>query len=183
MALLKSDMAALSKSASAPAFTLQNIDGTDVSLSDFEGKPVAIIFMCNHCPYVIPKFKEIGELQQEFYSKGIAVLSISSNNADEYPDDSFENMQAIAKKYGFRYYLYDETQDVAKAYGAVCTPDVFVFDKNHRLVFHGRINDAMDPDDIPNVHTLRLVLEGLVNGKEPADWFVPSQGCSIKWKN
>ena len=91
-------------------------------------------------------------------------------------------MKKIAKQKGYKYYLVDETQETAKDYGATCTPDPFVFDKNHKVVYHGRINDAMNPEDVPKKHDMREVLDKILSGKEIKEWFVPSMGCSIKWK-
>ncbi|MFT4326520.1 MAG: thioredoxin family protein [Candidatus Woesearchaeota archaeon] len=177
MALLQSEKNAMEKGSVCPEFALPNIDGTTVSSKDFLGKPFAVIFMCNHCPYVIPKMEEIADLQKDF-----TIIGISANNATEYPADSFENMKQLGEEKGFTYYLYDETQDVAKTFGAVCTPDVFVFDAKGELAYHGRINDAMNLDDTPTEHTLKLVLETLSKGESIEDWFKPSHGCSIKWK-
>jgi peroxiredoxin len=178
MALLHSQKNALEKGAAAPQFTLKNVNNTNISLSDFKGKPLCIIFMCNHCPYVIPKFEEIGSLQK----KGVPILCICSNDGVQYPADSFENMQVLAKEQNYAYYLHDEDQDVVKQYGAVCTPDAFVFDAEHTLAYHGRINDAMDPEDVATEYTLSNVLDSVIAGKSLDRWFIPSQGCSIKWK-
>ena len=130
MTLLKSNKDAVPKGAKAPNFSLLNVDGNTISLSAFKGKPVLIIFMCNHCPYVIPKMDEIKEIQDEF--PDLVVLPISSNDPNYTEEDSFENMQILAKEKGYKYYLFDETQETAKAYGAVCTPDPYLFDKGHK---------------------------------------------------
>ena len=175
MVLLKSTQK-LQPGDQAPDFSLKNIDNQTVSLSDFKGKPVAIIFICNHCPYVIPKMDEIAELQEV-----ATVICINPNGPDYDESESFENMQKIAKEKGYKFYLVDETQEIAKSYGAVCTPDPFVFDKDHKLVYHGRINDAMSPEATPTKHELREVLEKVTKGEPIDNWFIPSQGCSIKW--
>lgn len=181
MALLKSEQK-LQPGDKAPAFTLKNVTGSMVRLSDFEGKPVVVIFMCNHCPYVKPKMEEIAAIQNDYADKGVVVIGINSNDAENYPEDSFANMKKFAEDFGYDYYLYDESQDVARAYGAVCTPDPFVFDKDHKLVYHGRINDAMSPGDKVSKRDLREVLDKVLAGESVGDWFVPSMGCSIKWK-
>jgi len=181
MALLKSEQT-LSKGDKAPSFTLLNIDGHDVSLSQFKGKPVVIIFMCNHCPYVKAKFEELSYLEKTYTAKGIGFVFINPNDAENYSDDDFAHMKELARLRGYKHYLVDETQEIAMNYGAVCTPDPFVFDKDHKLVYHGRINDAMSPDAQVHHHDLREVLDGLLLGKEIKEWFVPSMGCSIKWK-
>ncbi len=182
MVLLKSDVKMLERGASAPKFSLKNIDENEVSLDDFKGKIVVVIFMCNHCPYVKPKFEEIGAIQKDYSNKGVVVIGINSNDPNYDPEDGFEVMKEIAGRYGYRYYLVDETQEIARAYGAVCTPDTFVFDKNHKLAYHGRINNAMEPNDTVTKKDMREVLDDLVAGEEIVDWFVPSMGCSIKWK-
>lgn len=180
MVLLQSERKNLQPGDHAPGFNLKNIDDKMVSLSEFQGKAVAIIFMCNHCPYVIPKMDEIASLERDF--KDVVLICINSNDTVKYPEDDFEHMKEIAQEKGYALYLLDETQEVAKAYGAVCTPDPYVFDKEHKLVYHGRINNAMNPDDTPTKHDLREVLEAVTAGKPVEKWFVPSQGCSIKWK-
>lgn len=182
MALLQSNQEALAHGAQAPAFTLKNArTGEIVSLGDFQGKPVVIIFMCNHCPYVIPKMDDIKKLQEDFKEKGIVVICINSNNNPAYEEDNFENTQRIAEEKGYDYYLFDETQEVAKVYGAVCTPDPYVFDQDHKLAYHGRINDDLGTSNNPSTHDLRDVLDRLTHGKDIEEWFKPSQGCSIKW--
>lgn len=183
MALLKSDQKALQLGALAPGFSLKNVDGSIVSLKDFKSNPVVIIFMCNHCPYVIPKMDEIAALQRDYTKKGIVIIGINANDPAQYPEDDFVQMQRLAKKKGYRYYLFDDTQEVARAYGAVCTPDPYVFDKNHKLIYHGRINDALTPDARPTTHDLREVLEAYLAGKPIKEWFKPSMGCSIKWRD
>lgn len=182
MALMTSDAKKLKPGDKAPFFSLTNIDNKTVSSEDFKGKILVVIFMCNHCPYVKPKMGEIAKIQDEYKEKGAAVVGINANDPAAYPDDDFAHMQQVAQEKGFHYYLADETQDIARAYGATCTPDPFVFDKSHRLVYHGRINDAMNPGDAPTQHDLREAIEKTLAGKKIADWFVPSIGCSIKWK-
>ena len=183
MALLKSNIDALPRGGEAPDFSLLNVDESTVSLKDFKGKAAVIIFMCNHCPYVKPKMSEIAAIQEDYADKEIAMICINSNDPDYDSEDSFDNMKFVASQKGYKYYLFDETQDVARAYGAVCTPDPFVFDKEHRLVFHGRINNAMSPEDKADKHDLREVLDKLVAGEEITGWFEPSMGCSIKWRS
>ena len=167
----------------APDFSLQGIDDKTHSLADFSGKEgLLVIFMCNHCPYVKPKMDEIAQIQEEYASKGVVVLCINSNDPTDFLEDDFEGMKAIAEEKGYKYYLVDDTQEVAKAYGATCTPDPFVFNSSHRLVYHGRINNAMQPGDKPTHHDLKSVLDKLISRAEIEAWFVPSIGCSIKWK-
>ncbi|MBI5389857.1 thioredoxin family protein [Candidatus Woesearchaeota archaeon] len=182
MVLLHSDAHQLTSGSSAPHFSLKNIDGKTISLADFNGKALIVIFICNHCPYVKPKMQEIADLQNIYTSKGVAVICINPNDPTHYPEDNAEHMQQIAKTFGYRYYLIDETQEIARAYGATCTPDPFVFDQQHKLIYHGRINDAMNPPDKPTKHDLKEALDAMLAKRSVKDWFVPSMGCSIKWK-
>src|SRR3989344_1884060 len=182
MVLLKSDMKKLKPGDAAPHFSLENVDGKIVSPTQFRGKVFVIVFMCNHCPYVKPKMDEIAALQRDYEKKGVVVIGINSNDPAHYPDDDFTHMQQLAQAKGYKYYLVDETQDIGKAYGATCTPDPFVFDKDHKLVYHGRINNQMEPTDRVTEHTMRLVLDKVLKCEKVTEWFMPSMGCSIKWK-
>lgn len=175
---MQSNQDAIPQGGDAIKFSLINAaNGDTVELADFNGKPVCIIFMCNHCPYVVPKMKDIAGLQDH----GIPIICINPNNNPGYPDDNYDNTVKKAKELGLKYYLFDEDQSIAKAYGAVCTPDPFVFDKHHKLIYHGRINDDLGTTNSPSRHDLQEVLEAVQNGEEIEDWFRPSQGCSIKW--
>jgi len=181
MTLTQSNPEAIPKGEKAPEFILQNAaDDKAVSLEDFAGKPVVVLFMCNHCPFVIPKFDELKELQDEF-GEDIPLVLINSNNNPAYEEDDWDHSVALAKEKGYTYYLFDETQEVAKAYGAECTPDPYVFDKDHKLVYHGRINDDTGRTNNPTEHDLKEVLQAVKEGKVVEDWFRPSQGCNIKW--
>ena len=138
--------------------------------------------MCNHCPYVKAKLEAIKEIHNKFKDK-IAVVGINSNDATKYPDDSFDSMKAIAEEKGLKFdYLVDETQEVARRYGATCTPDPFLFDKQRRLVFHGRLDDARSPDDTATEKTMIKNIERLLSGDAIEKDFDPSIGCSIKWR-
>ena len=168
----------------APGFDLVGVDDRKYSLSSFKDyEALLVIFMCNHCPYVKAKVEAINEIQNEFKGK-VAVVGINSNDAVAYPDDSFDSMKKFAseKKISF-FYLVDETQQVAKKYGAVCTPDPFLFNKEQRLVFHGRIDNAMKPEDKATEKTMISNIEKLLGGQKIVKDFDPSIGCSIKWKN
>lgn len=182
MVLLKS-VKRLKPGDKAPHFSLKNVDGKNIQLNQFKDKNLAIIFMCNHCPYVKAKMDEIAAIQRDYEKKGVVVIGINSNDPVNYPDDDVVHMQQLAAVKGYKYYLVDETQEVAKAYGATCTPDPFVFDKNHALVYHGRINNQMEPTDKVTEQTMRMVLDKVLKNEKVTDWFVPSMGCSIKWKN
>ncbi|MDX1596560.1 MAG: thioredoxin family protein [Nitrosopumilaceae archaeon] len=167
----------------APDFELLGIDDKKHSISDYKKYDgVLIIFMCNHCPYVKAKSDALNELYEKYGDK-IGIVGINSNDATDYPEDSFENMKKTAHEKGFKFdYLVDDTQEVAKRYGAMCTPDPFLFDKNLKLVFHGRIDNAMKPDDTPTEKTMINNIEKLLAGEKIENDFEPSIGCSIKWK-
>lgn len=162
-------------------FSLEGVDGKIYSLADFQGKEgLLVMFMCNHCPYVIAKMPAIIDLHKQFGDR-IDVVGINSNDP-AYPGEGMENMKAFAAEHGMGFpYLLDDTQSTAKAYGATCTPDPFLFGKDHRLVFHGRINDEMQPGDPVSEHTMADVMEKLLAGEEIGDEAKHSMGCSIKW--
>ena len=167
----------------SPDFSLMGIDDKIHSLDSYaESKGLLIIFMCNHCPYVKAKIDAIKQIHEKF-NEDIALVGINSNDSAEYPDDSFENMKKIADEKGIKFdYLVDEKQDVAKKYGAICTPDPFLFDQNRRLIFHGRIDNAMNPDDTATENTMQKNIEKYLAGEKIEKDFDPSIGCSIKWK-
>lgn len=183
MTLLESQLK-LKNGDQAPDFKLQGVDGKTYSLSDFSGKPgkqgALIIFMCNHCPYVKAKVEAMKDLQHKFGDK-ISIVGINSNDPD-YPDEGMDNMKKHVADWDLNFtYLIDDTQKIAKDYGAVCTPDPFLFDKDFKLVFHGRINDAMSPDATAQEHTMEEVITNLLSGRKISNEFKPSMGCSIKW--
>jgi len=167
----------------APDFDLLGIDDKKHSLNDYKDYTgMLVIFMCNHCPYVKAKIEAIKEIHKKFKDK-IAVVGINSNDPTNYPDDSFENMKIIAKEKGIKFdYLVDETQEIAKKYGAICTPDPFLFDGKMKLIFHGRIDNAMKPEDIATEKTMINNIEKFLSGEKIKKDFDPSIGCSIKWK-
>jgi peroxiredoxin len=174
----------LKKGDRAPDFDLMGVDDKKYSLASYKNyDAILVIFMCNHCPYVKAKVDAISEIQSKFQGK-VAVVGINSNDPVTYPDDSFDNMKKFAKEKGIKFsYLVDDTQQVAKRYGAVCTPDPFLFNKEQKLVFHGRIDNAMKPEDKATEKTMIENIENLLAGKPIVKDFDPSIGCSIKWKN
>jgi len=182
MVLLESKIS-LKTGDAAPDFSLMGIDDKMHSLERYVGsKGLLVIFMCNHCPYVMAKIDAIKQIHEKF-KESIALVGINSNDSTEYPDDSFENMKKIADEKGMKFdYLVDEKQDVAKKYGAICTPDPFLFDQNRKLVFHGRIDNAMNPDDTATENTMQENIEKYLAGEKIEKDFDPSIGCSIKWK-
>ncbi len=171
----------------APDFLLKDtISGKEVSLKELKGKAATVVmFICNHCPYVVHVRDELIKLAQDFIPKGVGFIAISSNDVSRYPDDSPEKMKALglALKFPFSY-LYDETQEVAKAYFAVCTPDFSIFDKDLLCVYRGQLDGARPGNNQPVTGLdIRNALDALVLGKEVSSNQVPSIGCSIKWKN
>jgi len=168
----------------APIFILKGTDGEDHSLyKGFKGaKAFLIVFMCNHCPYVKPKIETMKKLQADYKNKGLVVIGINTNNNPDYPDDSFENMQKVAKEHSFNFlYLFDESQEVSRRYGAVCTPDPFLFNEKFELEYHGRFDNALDPGQKPTTRDMKDAIEAVLKGDKPKQSFLPSQGCSIKW--
>jgi peroxiredoxin len=167
----------------APDFELLGVDEKNHSLNDYKDyEGLLVIFMCNHCPYVKAKIDAIKEIHKKFKDK-IALIGINSNDPTNYPDDSFENMKKIAQEKDFEFdYLVDPTQKIAKKYGAMCTPDPFLFDKNRKLIFHGRIDNAMKPEDVATEKTMINNIQKFLSGKKIEKDFEPSIGCSIKWK-
>ena len=167
----------------APDFNLIGVDGKMYSLNDFNSKTLLVIFICNHCPFVKARINDIIVLQSKFNVKEFQIIGINSNDPN-YEEEGFENMKKFAKAYKLNFpYLIDETQEIAKLYGAVCTPDPFLFDHERKLVFHGRINDALTPESHPSRKIMEENIKKAVNGEQIEKDFDPSIGCSIKWKS
>ena len=169
----------------APDFSLPNVDGTTVSLSDFEDAPaLVVVFMCNHCPFVQHLAAELANFGGDCQAKGVAVVAISSNDVSTHPEDSPEQMIHEVEGRGYTFaYLYDETQEVAKAYRAACTPDFYVFDKDQRLVYRGQFDDSRPDSGIPVTGAdLRSRVDAVLAGKPIPEPQKPSIGCNIKWK-
>ena len=176
----------LEKGDVAPSFELDGVDGETHTLADYpDNEAVLVVFTCNHCPYAKAKFDLMNDIAAEY--DDVAVIGINSNDAEEYPDDSFEAMQDRVEDgvIQFDAYLFDESQEVAKAYGAVCTPDPFLFEKvdgEFQLVYHGRLDDALNPDDEPSEFYIREAIESVLAGEDVDLEFLVSRGCTIKWK-
>lgn len=170
----------------APDFSLPDtVSGQTLSLNDVKGDIATVVmFICNHCPYVIHIQPEILKLYQEFSNKGIKFVGISSNDIENYPQDAPDLMTVHAKESGYQFpYLYDETQEVAKAYFAECTPDISVFDKDLLCVYRGRLDGSTPKNNIPLTgEDLRNALQAIVDGTEVSPIQKPSIGCNIKWK-
>lgn len=184
MALTESSMMPIGTT--APSFTLTDTISEKIySLNDLKGeKGTVIMFICNHCPYVIHVNEELVRIANDFMTKGIQFVGISSNDAKRYPMDGPEAMKIHAQKVGYPFpYLYDESQQVAKDYDAACTPDFYVFDKSIKLAYRGRM-DASSPGNGKPITgaDLRGALNALVSEQFVSEIQYPSMGCSIKWK-
>jgi peroxiredoxin len=169
---------------SAPSFSLPGVDGKTWSLSSFaDAELLVVVFTCNHCPYAIASEDRLIAIQDDYRARGVRVVAINPNDAQKYPDDSFEKMKKRATDKAFNFpYLHDESQRVARAYDAVCTPDIFVFDRARKLIYNGRIDDNWQQPDQVTRQDLRSVLDAALNGRAVDFEHVPSMGCSIKWK-
>ena len=170
----------------APDFSLVNVDGKTVSLADFQGAPaLLVVFMCNHCPYVKHVADALAQLAAEYQARGVAVVGINSNDAAQYPADSPEQMVAEAEERGYTFpYLYDDTQEVAKAYRAACTPDFYVFDRNQKLVYRGQMDASRPGSGTPvSGKDLRAALDATLAGKSVPEPHTASIGCNIKWRS
>lgn len=167
----------------APPFDLPGVDGSNHSLDDYADAPIlAIVWSCNHCPYVIAWEGRMKALQDDF-AGGFRLVAINSNDAENYPADSFEAMTTRAQEQGFNFdYLHDEDQSVARRYGPERTPEVFLFDRNRRLVYHGAIDDSREEDGVSETY-LRDAIEALLADQDPPVSETPPVGCSVKWKD
>jgi len=169
----------------APDFKLPDTGGKMISLADFKNAAaLLIVFMCNHCPYVKHIRAGLAQLARDYQPRGLAVVGISSNDVANYPQDSPAKMAEEAKSAGYVFpYLYDETQGVAKAYHAACTPDIYLFDKNQRLVYRGQFDDSRPTNKIPVTgKDLHAAIDAVLAGKPMLADQKPSIGCNIKWK-
>jgi peroxiredoxin len=183
MALTESTM--LELGTTAPDFTLPDVvSGKTVSRDDLRGKPLLVLFICTHCPYVKHIEKGIAHLASDFAASPINIVAISSNDAENYPDDSPEGLREQAQRLGFRFpYLYDETQQVARAYKAACTPDIYLFDAKMKLAYRGQFDQSRPGNGIPVTgRQLRAAMEEVLAGKPVTQDQSPSIGCNIKWK-
>lgn len=170
----------------APDFRLpEPATGREVTLNDFkDARALLVMFICNHCPYVKHIRDALAEFAREYQHKGVAIIGISSNDVDNYPDDSPEKMAEEVKTAGYTFpYLYDADQDVAKAYRAACTPDFFLFDGERRLVYRGQFDDSRPGNDLPVTGAdMRAALNLLLSGQPISTDQKPSLGCNIKWR-
>jgi peroxiredoxin len=182
MALTPSTMLPLGTT--APDFKLPDPDGKVVSLADFKDQSaLLVLFICNHCPYVKHIRAGLAQVARDYLPKQVAIIGINSNDAANYPEDSPAKMKAEVKSAGYTFpYLYDETQAVAKAYRAACTPDLYLFDKNRKLVYRGQFDDSRPGNGIPVTgKDLRAALDAVLAGKPVPPNQKASVGCNIKW--
>jgi peroxiredoxin len=169
----------------APDFRLPDTSGKMVALGDFDRAPaLLVIFMCNHCPFVKHIRAGLAELARDFQAQGVGVVGISANDVNAYPADSPQMMAREAQEAGYTFpYLYDESQEVAKAYRAACTPDFYLFDREHRLVYRGQMDSSRPGNGIPVTGAdLRAALDAVLSGKPAPAEQKPSIGCNIKWR-
>ncbi|RME61474.1 MAG: thioredoxin family protein [Candidatus Dadabacteria bacterium] len=169
-----------------PSFTLPDaVSGNIRSSESIKGKKgTVVMFICNHCPYVKHIAYGLTEVANDYSSKGISFVAINSNDIESYPEDSPERMKEAAERYNYPFpYLFDETQEVAKAFQATCTPDIFVYDAAGKLFYRGQFDGARPGNGIPVTgESLRAALDALLEGKAPPEPQKPSLGCNIKWK-
>ena len=184
MALTPSTMLALGTK--APDFSLPDVvSGKMISLATFAGKRgLLVMFICKHCPYVVHVREELARLGKEYAKQDLGIVAISANDARNYPDDAPDELKAMAKQFGFSFpFCYDESQAVAKAYTAACTPDFFLFDQVRKLVYRGQLDDSRPGNSKPITgRDLRAALDAVLAGKPVSADQKPSLGCNIKWK-
>ena len=191
MVLTESNM--LELGSPCPSFSLPNIDGSAISLSDMTGKPLLVMFICNHCPYVKHIAEELARLGRDYAEKDIGIVAIQSNNVEEYPDDSPELMKKESADRGYSFpYLHDESQSVAISFTAACTPDLFLFDADHKLAYRGRLDETRPKRIESGVYDstgnesdgkeIRAAIDAVLSGGKPSDQQLPAMGCNIKWK-
>jgi len=167
-----------------PAFNLPDTDGKKISDQGFLGKPLLVMFICNHCPFVIHVRKQLASLGIDYMPRGLGIVAINSNDVATHPDDSPEKMKEERKNAGYLFpYLYDESQQVAKAFKAACTPDLYLFDNNHQLAYRGQLDDSRPSNQTPVTGAdLRAAIEAVLSGSRVPSEQKPSLGCNIKWK-
>ncbi|MCB0308368.1 MAG: thioredoxin family protein [Bdellovibrionales bacterium] len=169
-----------------PDFSLTNVSNNEVyKLTHFSKSALLVMFICNHCPFVKHVVKEFKKLETDYASKGLSIVAINSNDIDSYPEDSPDHMQSLTKKEGWEFpYLFDSTQEIAKAFKAACTPEFFLYDQDLKLVYRGQLDDSRPGNNIPVTgNDLRAAIEAVLQKKQPSTDQKPSMGCNIKWKH
>jgi len=183
--MVKTASTMLPLGATAPDFALPDTQGKIVSLGDFhDARALLVMFLCNHCPFVKHVADQVALLAKEYQARGVAVVGINANDAEHYPDDSPKAMREEVRRRGYTFpYLYDESQEVAKAYRAACTPDFFLFDQDRSLVYRGQLDSSRPGNGLPVTgEDLRAALEAVLAGQPVPPNQKPSIGCNIKWK-
>ena len=182
--MVKTASTMLSLGTELPEFRLQTGEGVEVAGSDFAGQPLLVIFMCNHCPFVLHLRSELAAFGTEYGGRGLAIVAISSNDVTDYPQDGPLKMVEEARDAGYTFpYLFDETQEVAKVFQVACTPDFFLYDRQHRLVYRGQFDDSRPENGKPvSGADLRAACDATLADKPVVDQQVPSIGCNIKWR-
>jgi len=191
MALTESTMMKLGSD--LPAFELPDVDTKLVGSAQFAGQPLLVMFICNHCPYVIHVAEELARIGRDYAEKEIGIVAIQSNDVDEYPADSPELMKKEASDRGYGFpYLYDASQKVAISFTAACTPDLFLFDAQHKLAYRGRLDETRpkriesgvydSSENLADGKEIRAAIEAVLAGEKPTDQQLPAMGCNIKWK-
>jgi peroxiredoxin len=169
----------------APDFSLPGVDGETVSLSDFQGAPaLLVIFMCNHCPFVKHVSEGLSSLVRDYQEKGVGIVGINANDVANHPEDSPEKMVEEARARGYSFpYLFDESQKVAQAYRAACTPDFFLFDGDNKLVYRGQMDGSRLENDVPVTgEDLRAAIDSVLKGEAVSTDQKASIGCNVKWR-
>ncbi|UYG06313.1 thioredoxin family protein [Halomonas sp. M4R1S46] len=182
MALTPSNMIDLGSP--LPAFRLPDAEGHMVGSDDYPDQPLLVVFMCNHCPFVKHVADALADFAREYQARGLAVIGINSNDFRAHPDDRPEKMREEAEARGYTFpYLVDESQEVARAFEAACTPDFFLFDRDHRLAYRGQFDDSRPSKDVPVTgEDLRAAADAVLADRAPSPDQKPSMGCNIKWK-
>ncbi len=168
----------------APDFSLPDTQGNIVCLDDYQAEPLLVVFACNHCPYVLHILREFTDMMRQYKTQGLATVMINANDVINYPDDRPEKMLELSTQHQFSFpYLFDESQQVAKAYRAACTPDFFLFDRSHQLFYRGQFDASRPGNNEPvDGKDLSAAIEKLLQGQEYFEPQLPSLGCNIKWK-
>lgn len=183
--MVRTESTMLALGTKAPDFRLPDTDGRAVGLADFaEARALVVMFICNHCPFVVHVRGGIAQLARDYQDRGVAFVGVNSNDVATHPDDSPEKMKAEKRDAGYVFpYLFDESQAVARAYKAACTPDFFVFDGKLELVYRGQLDGARPGNGVPVTGAdLRAALDAVLAGRAPSTAQRPSMGCNIKWK-
>ncbi len=183
--MVRTESTMLALGTPAPDFRLLDTDGKAVALADFAAAPALVVmFICNHCPFVVHVREGLAQLARDYQARGVAFVGINSNDVETHPDDAPDKMKLEKERAGYSFpYLFDETQSVARAYKAACTPDLYVFDAQRKLAYRGQLDGARPGNGVPVTGAdLRAALDAVLAGNRPPEPQRPSMGCNIKWK-